>query len=82
MGATCWGWSLFLCSPASQDNLSARTAAVAADVHIAIKLALPVATAIAVLALVTCDFGIEQRQPHLQRCRFGSHVLYLTTTHH
>ena len=74
--------SPFLYSPASQDNLSARTAAIAADVHIAIKLALLVATTVAVLALVTCDLGIEQRQPHLQCCRFGSHVLFLTTTHH
>ena len=49
----------FLCSPASQDNLSARSAAVAADVHVAIKLVLLVATAVAVLALVTCDLGIE-----------------------
>ena len=73
--------ALFLCSPASQDNLSARTAAVAANVHIVIKLALLVATAFAVLALVTCDLGIEQRQPLLQ-CWFGSHVLFSTTTHH
>ena len=51
----------FLCSPTSQDNLSARTAAVAAEVHVAIKLALLVAAAVAVLALVTCDLGIEQR---------------------
>ena len=58
-------WPLFLCSPASQDNLSARSAAVAADVHVAIKLAFLVAAAVAVLALVTCDLGVEQWQPHL-----------------
>ena len=55
----------FLCSPASQDNLSARPAAVAADVHVAIKLALLVTAAIAVFALVTSDFGVELWQPHL-----------------
>ena len=65
MGATCWGLALFLCSPASQDNLSARSAAVAADVHVAIKLAFLVAATFAVLALVTCDLGVEQWQPHL-----------------
>ena len=65
MGATCCGLALFLCSPASQDNLSARSAAVAADVHVAIKLALLIAAAIAVLALVTCDFRDEQWQRHL-----------------
>ena len=54
-----------MCSPASQDNLSSRAAAVAADVHVAIKIALLVATAVAVLALVTRDLGVEQWQPHL-----------------
>ena len=54
-----------MCSHASQDNLSTRAAAVAADVHVAIKPALLIATAIAVLALVTCDLRVEQRQPHL-----------------
>ena len=58
------GWP-FLCSPASQDNLSASAAAVAADVHVAIKLALLVAATVAVLALVSCDLGVEQWQPHL-----------------
>ena len=65
MGVTCWGLALFLCSPASQDNLSARAAAVAADMHVAIKLAFLVAAAVAVLALVACDLGVEQWQPHL-----------------
>ena len=65
MGVTCWGLALFLCSPASQDNVSASSAAVAADVHVAIKLAFLVAAAVAVLALVTCDLGVEQWQPHL-----------------
>ena len=64
-GATFWGLAHFLCSPASQDNLSARAAAVAADVHVVIKLALFVTAAIAVFALVTCDFCVEQWQPHL-----------------
>ena len=54
-----------MCSPASQDNLSARAAAVAAYMHVAIKLAFLVAAAVAVLALVTCDLGVEQWQPHL-----------------
>ena len=48
-----------LCSPPSQDNFSARPAAVAADVHVAIKLAFLVAAAVAVLALVTCDLCVE-----------------------
>ena len=50
----------FLCSPARQDNLSARSAAVTADVHVAVKLALLIAAAVAVLALMTCDSGVEQ----------------------
>ena len=62
---TCWGLALFYVVLPSQDQLSARTAAVAADVHVAIKLALFVAAAIAVLALVTCDLRVEQWQPHL-----------------
>ena len=65
MGPTCLGLALFWCLSASKDNLSARAAAVAADVHVAIKLALLVAAAIAVLALVTCDFRVEQWQRHL-----------------
>ena len=59
MGSTCWGLLLFLCSPASQDSLSARAAVVAADVHVAINVTLLVATAVAVLALVICDLGVE-----------------------
>ena len=59
------GWPLFLCSPASQDKLSARSAAVAADVHVAVISALLVTTTSAVLAPVTCDLGVEQRQRHL-----------------
>ena len=49
----------------SQDQLSARTAAVAADVHVAVISALLVTTTSAVLAPVTCDLGVEQRQRHL-----------------
>ena len=64
MGATCWGLALFLCLT-SQDKLSARSAAVAADVHVAVISALLVTTTSAVLAPVTCDLGVEQRQRHL-----------------
>ena len=65
MGGYLLGVAPFLCSLASQDNLSARAAAVAADMHVAIKLAFLVAAAVAVLALVNCDLGVEQWQPHL-----------------
>ena len=64
MGAHLLGCGFFGL-PASQDSLSARAAAVAADVHVAIKLAIRVATAVVVLALVACDFGVEQRWRHL-----------------
>ena len=47
------------------DQLSARTAAVAADVHVAVISALLVTTTSAVFAPVTCDLGVEQRQRHL-----------------
>ena len=63
-GATCWGLPPFLCSSTSHNNLSARSAAVAADMHVAIKFAFLVATTDAVLALETCDLGVEQWQPH------------------
>ena len=59
------GWPFFYVVLPSQDKLSARSAAVAADVHVAIKLTFLVAAAVAVLALVTCDLGVEQWQPHL-----------------
>ena len=48
-----------------QEKLSARSVAVAADVHVAVIFALLVTTTSAVLALVTCDLGIEQRQHNL-----------------
>ena len=59
------GWLFFYVVLPSQDKLSARSAAVAADVHVAVISALLVTTASAVLALVTCDLGVEQRQRHL-----------------
>ena len=59
------GWPFFYAVLPSQDKLSARSAAVAADVHVAIKLALLITTASAVLAHATCDLGVEQRQRHL-----------------
>ena len=65
MGVTCWGLALFLCRIPCQDKLSARSAAVAADVHVAVMPALLVTTTSAVLAPVTCDLGVEQRQRHL-----------------
>ena len=65
MGATCWGLALFYVVLPSQDKLSARSAAVAADVHVAVISALLVTTTSAVLAPVTCDLGVEQRQRHL-----------------
>ena len=65
MGGTCWGLALFYVALTSQDKLSARSAAVAADVHVAVIFALLVTTTSAVLAPVTCDLGVEQRQRHL-----------------
>ena len=65
MGPTVGGWPSFYVVFPSQDKLSARSAAVAADVHVAVISALLVTTTSAVLALVTCDLGIEQRQRHL-----------------
>ena len=59
------GWPFFYVVLPSQDKLSARSAAVAADVHVAIRPALLVAASVAVVALETCDLGIEQRQRHL-----------------
>ena len=59
------GWPFFYVVLPCQDKLSARSAAVAADVHIAVIPALLVTTTSAVLALVTCDLGVEQRQRHL-----------------
>ena len=59
------GWPFFYVVLPSQDMLSARSAAVAADVHVAVISALLVTTTSAVLAPVTCDLGIEQRQRHL-----------------
>ena len=59
------GWPFFYVVLPSQDKLSARSAAVAADVHVAVISALLVTTTSAVLALVTCDLGIEQRQCNL-----------------
>ena len=59
------GWPFFYVVLPSQDKLSARSAAVAADVHVAIRPALLVATSVAVVALETCDLGVEQRQRHL-----------------
>ena len=57
--------ALFFVVLPSQDKLSARSAAVAADVHVAVISALFVTTTSAVLTPVTCDLGIEQRQRHL-----------------
>ena len=62
---TCWGLAFFYVVLPSQDKLSARSAAVAANVHVAVISALLVTTTSAVLALVTCDLGVEQRQRHL-----------------
>ena len=59
------GWPFFYVVLPSQDKLSARSAAVAADVHVAVISALLVTTTSAVLALVTSDLGVEQRQRHL-----------------
>ena len=59
------GWPVFYVVLPSQDKLSARSAAVAADMHVAVISALLVTTTTAVLALVTCDLGVEQRQRHL-----------------
>ena len=59
------GWPFFYVVLPSQDKLSARSAAVAADVHVAVISALLVTTTSAVLAPVTCDLGVEQRQRHL-----------------
>ena len=64
-GSPVGSWPFFYVVLPSQDKLSARSAAVAADVHIAIKLAFLVAAAVAVLAPLTCDLGVEQRQRHL-----------------
>ena len=58
-------WPFFYVVLPSQDKLSASSAAVAADVHVAVIPALLVATASAVLAPVTCDLGVEQRQRYL-----------------
>ena len=59
------GWPFFYLILTSQDKLSASPAAVAADVHVAIRPALLVAASVAVVALETCDLGVEQRQRHL-----------------
>ena len=59
------GWPFFYVVLPSQDELSARSAAVAADVHVAVISALLVTTTSAVLAPVTCDLGVEQRQRNL-----------------
>ena len=59
------GWPFFYVVLPSQDKLSARSAAVAADVHVAIRPTLLVAASVAVVALETCDLGVEQRQRHL-----------------
>ena len=64
-GSPVGGWPFFYVVLPSQDKLSARSAAVAADVHVAVISALLVTTTSAVLALVTCDLGVEQRQRHL-----------------
>ena len=64
-GSPVGGWFFFYVVLPSQGKLSTRSAAVAADVHVAIKLALLVTAAIAVFALVTCDFGVEKWQPQL-----------------
>ena len=64
-GSPVGGWPFFYLVLPSQDKLSARSAAVAADVHVAVISALLVTTTSAVLALVTCDLGIEQRQCNL-----------------
>ena len=64
-GATVGGWPFSYVVLPFQDKLSARSAAVAADVHVAVISALLVTTASAVLAPVTCDLGVEQRQRHL-----------------
>ncbi len=59
------GWPFFYVVLPSQDKLSARSAAVAADMQVAVISALLVTTTSAVLALVNCDLGVEQRQCHL-----------------
>ena len=59
------GWHFFYVVLPSQNKLSARSAAVAANVHVAVISALLVTTTSAVLAPVTCDLGVEQRQRHL-----------------
>ena len=64
-GSPVGGWPFFYVVLPSQDKLSARAAAVAADVHVAVIPALLVTTTSAVLAPVTCDLGVEQRQRHL-----------------
>ena len=64
-GSPVGGWPFFYVVLPSQDKLSARSAAIAADVHVAVISALLVTTTSAVLALVTCDLGVEQRQRHL-----------------
>ena len=59
------GWPFFNVALPSQDKLSARAAAVAADVHVAVMPALLVTTTSTVLAPVTCDLGVEQWQRRL-----------------
>ena len=59
------GWPFFYVVLPSQDKLSARAAAVAADVHVTVISALLVAASVAVVALETCDLCVEQRQRHL-----------------
>ena len=54
-------WSFIYDVLPSQDKLSARSVAVAADVHVAVIFALLVTTTSAVLALVNYDLGVEQR---------------------
>ena len=59
------GWPFFYVVLPSPDKLSASAAAEAADVHVAGMPAHLVTTTSAVLAPVTCDLGVEQRQRHL-----------------
>ena len=62
---TCWELAFFYNLLPIQDKLSACSAAVATDVHVAVISTLLVAATSAVLALATCDLGVEQRQLHL-----------------
>ena len=61
-----WYVFVLLKSPAEIPEFFVfHSAEVAADVHVAVISAFLVTTASAVLALVTCDLGVEQRQRHL-----------------